>query len=106
MVETVTCGKWQATTSTALHSAGLMGFGQVLGLGDTGVKAGSACSFVSACREHTAGISNAQVRLVLGLHMHHAQNVPGVFMFFSHAAGCTHNVLICTLILHLVLATL
>ncbi|CAK9065029.1 unnamed protein product [Durusdinium trenchii] len=38
-------GNWQeATQSPALHAAGLLGFGQLVGLGDTGVDT-NACSF-------------------------------------------------------------
>lgn len=80
-------GNWQeATQSPALHRAGLLGSGQVLGLGDTGVDA-STCAFQDATSVVPYGRRSASHRKIAGYFSAGGDNQDSKLGHGTHIAG-------------------
>eukprot|EP00435_Cladocopium_sp_Y103_P041095 s32_g11.t1 len=80
-------GNWQeATQSPALHRAGLLGSGQVLGLGDTGVDA-STCAFQDATSVVPYGRRSTSHRKIAGYFSAGGDNQDSKLGHGTHIAG-------------------
>ena len=80
-------GNWQeATQSPALHRAGLLGSGQVLGLGDTGVDA-STCAFQDSTSVVPYGRRSTSHRKIAGYFSAGGDNQDSKLGHGTHIAG-------------------